>query len=68
MDCSLPGSSAHGILQARILEWAAISFPPPEDLSDPGIESMSPAWQVDSLPLNHLESPDSFIVAEKSIA
>ena len=25
MDCSLPGSSVHGILQARILEWAAIS-------------------------------------------
>ena len=26
MDCSLSGSSVHGILQARILEWAAISF------------------------------------------
>ena len=26
MDCSPPGSSVHGILQARILEWAAISF------------------------------------------
>ena len=26
MDCSLPGSSAHGSLQARILEWVAISF------------------------------------------
>ena len=26
MDCSLPGSSAHGISQARILEWVAISF------------------------------------------
>ena len=26
MDCSLPGSSVHGILQARILEWIAISF------------------------------------------
>ena len=26
MDCSLPGSSVHGILQARILEWVAISF------------------------------------------
>ena len=25
MDCSPPGSSAHGILQARILEWVAIS-------------------------------------------
>ena len=26
MDCSLPGSSVHGILQARILKWVAISF------------------------------------------
>ena len=37
MDCSPPGSSVHGILQARILEWAAISFsrgsPQPRDWS-----------------------------------
>ena len=26
MDCSPPGSSVHGILQARLLEWVAISF------------------------------------------
>ena len=26
MDCSLPGSSVHGILQARILEWVATPF------------------------------------------
>ena len=26
MDCRLPGSSIHGILQARVLEWVAISF------------------------------------------
>ena len=26
MDCSPPGSSAHGIFQARVLEWAAIAF------------------------------------------
>jgi len=26
MDCSLPGSSVHGILQVRILEWGAIAF------------------------------------------
>ena len=26
MDCSAPGSSAHGIFQARVLEWGAISF------------------------------------------
>ena len=26
MDCTLPGSSAHGIFQARVLEWGAIAF------------------------------------------
>ena len=26
MDCSLPGSSAYGILQAKVLEWGAIAF------------------------------------------
>ena len=29
MDCSLPGSSVHGIFQARVLEWGAIAYPPP---------------------------------------
>ena len=26
MDCSLPGSSVHGIIQARVLEWVVIAF------------------------------------------
>ena len=29
MDCSLPGSSVHGIFQARVLEWGAIAFSGP---------------------------------------
>ena len=29
MDCSLPGSSVHGIFQARVLEWGAVAFPSP---------------------------------------
>ena len=29
MDCSLPGSSVHGIFQARVLEWDAIAFSDP---------------------------------------
>ena len=29
MDCSLPGSSIHGIFQARVLEWGAIAFSDP---------------------------------------
>ena len=47
MKCSLPGSSVHGILQARILEWVAISSP--GDLPDAGIEPGSPALQADAL-------------------
>ena len=27
MDCSLPGSTAHGICQARVLEWGATAWP-----------------------------------------
>ena len=48
MDCSPPGSSVHGSLQARIL--GRLSFLPPRDLSDPGIKPGSPALQADSLP------------------
>ena len=39
MDYSPPGTSVHGILQARILEWVAM--PSSEDLSNPGIEPTS---------------------------
>ena len=54
-DCSLPGSFVHGILQARILEWVAMT--PPGDLPNPGIEPRSPALQVDSLPSEPLGKP-----------
>ena len=47
MDCSTPGSSVHGVLQARILEWVAIPFS--GDLPNPGIEPESPTLQGDSL-------------------
>ena len=46
--CTPPGSSVHGILQARILECVAI--PSPGNLPNPGIEPGSPALQADSLP------------------
>ena len=39
MDCSLPGSSAHGILQKEY--WSGLPFPLPGDLPDPGIEPES---------------------------
>ena len=48
MDCSLPGSSVHGILQARILE--GLPFPTPGDLPNPGVELGSPELQASSLP------------------
>ena len=40
MECSLQGSSVHGIFQARVLEQDAISYS--RDLLDPGIKRMSP--------------------------
>ena len=45
MNCSLPGSSVHGIFQA-----SGLPFPSQGDLPDPGIEPGSPALQADSLP------------------
>ena len=49
-----PDSSVHGIILARILKW--VTFLPPGDLPDPGIEPAtpaSPALQVDSILLGH---------------
>ena len=47
MDCSLPDSSIHGILQARMLEWIAISSS--RGFPNPGIEPRSLPFQVVSL-------------------
>ena len=47
MVYSPPGSSIHGILQAGILEWVAISFS--RGSSHPGIEPRSPVLQADTL-------------------
>ena len=65
MDCSLPGSSIHGILQARILEWVTTSFS--RDLPDPGIKPGSPALQADALPSEPPEkryTDDTTLMAE----
>ena len=48
MDCSLPGFSVHGIFQARILEWIAISFS--RGSFWPRDWTWSPVFQADSLP------------------
>ena len=42
MDCSLPGSSVHGIFQARVLEWVAISF------------SSGSSWPRDGTQVSHI--------------
>ena len=55
MVWSSPGSSVHGIPQARILEWVAIPFP--RGPSPPRMEPRSAAWQKASLPLSHPEGP-----------
>ena len=39
MNCSTPGPSVHGILQARILDWVTIS--PPGNFTDPGVEPIA---------------------------
>ena len=49
MDCSPPGSFVHGISQARILDWVAISFSGGGGLPDSGIKPGSPTLQADSL-------------------
>ena len=47
IDCSLPGSSVCGILQAKILEW--VVFPFLGDLPDPKIKPRPPTLEADSL-------------------
>ena len=47
MDCSPPGSSVHGILQPRILEWVGILFS--RGSSQPGDQTQVSAFQADSL-------------------
>ena len=48
MDCSPPGSSLHGILQARIVEWIAISFS--RGTSRPRDRTRVPTFQAGALP------------------
>ena len=65
MDCSPPGSSVHGILQARILEWVAMLSP--EDLHL--FQGLTPClldllhWQANSLPLARLGIPQNLCFA-----
>ena len=49
LGCSPPGSSVHGILQARVLEWVAVSFSRGSSLPRDGTQVSY--WQLGSLPL-----------------
>ena len=42
MDCSLPGSTIHGIFQQEY--WSGLPLPSPGDLPEPGIEPRCPTW------------------------
>ena len=59
MDCSRPGSSVHGILQARM--WGELPCFPPGDLPDSGIKPASPALQTDSLLLSYQGSLEKLL-------
>ena len=61
MDCSLPGSSVHGISQARILEW--LPFLSLGDLPKPGTKPASPA--LVSVATTEVPSPTLKCLPEK---
>ena len=62
MDYSPPESSFHGIIQARILGVGCHSFS--NDLPDPGIKSVSPALQANSLSLEPPGKPSCNLETE----
>ena len=59
MDCSLSGSRVHGIFQARVLEWIAISFSRGSSL--PRNRTGSPALQADALPSEPPGKPSAIV-------
>ena len=65
MGCSQPGSSVHGILQARIPEWVA--FPISRVSSHHRIKPRSPALQADSLPAEPQGKPKNTGVGSLSL-
>ena len=69
IDCSQPGSFVHELSWQEY--WSGLTFLPPGDLPDPGIEAaspVSPALQVDSSLLSHQGRPDKNIHTLKSFS
>ena len=68
MDCSPPGSSVHGIFQARVLEWGAIAFSEKVSIMSSNYQSVyvlshsvtSDSWQPQGLPSARLLCPWDF--------
>ena len=58
---AFPGSSSHGISQARILDWGAISF----SRGSSRLGDWLPHGQVDSSPISHLGSPSIYLLGFK---
>ena len=67
MDCSPPGFSIHGILQAKILEWVVISFSEGSSWPRDWTHVSCLHCQVDSLPPHHLGSPRVLLQTVTSI-
>ena len=63
--CNPMDYTAHGILQARILEWVAFLFS--RDIPNPGIKPRSPALQADSLPAEPQGKPKNTGVGSLSL-
>ena len=67
MDCSLPGSSVHGIFQARVLEWGAIAFSSTSVYFYPNLDWIPPSfsWQrkcfIPSIPVYSFLSESGFL-------
>ena len=65
MNCNLPGCFVHGIFQARILEWVAISFS--RGSSQPRDQTHISCTGLGSLPWSHQEVPTHIICSRNSI-
>ena len=60
MDCSLPGSSIHGIFQARVLEWGAIAFSAfPAEVSTNACVCTLGNFRQRRLGFEHMEPPET---------
>ena len=66
MDCSLPGSSVHGILHARVLEWGAIAFSTPDP--SPLVICLSPTLFQICLPSCSPSNPKGLLLAQTHCA